>query len=151
MGDPAGALAQDVIDIPDHDNPAWHLTQGNRLQCACHYLWLVDNLLDPSHLAWVHRGYFAGAGTDRTPLDLAVSASGMTSSRWLLNQPPPPFYASLVKFMGPVDRLQHYEMRYPLGGDQQERLHPGRRRRPGQRGRAQHLPHGVLQLPHAGR
>ena len=105
--------AQDVIDIPEHDNPSWHLTQGDRLHCACHYLWLVDNLLDPSHVAWVHRGSFAGASTDRTPLDLTVSASGVTSSRWLLNQPPLPFYAPLVKFNGPADRLQHYEACYP--------------------------------------
>lgn len=27
--------------------------------------------------------------------------------------PPLPFYASLVKFMGPVDRLRHHEVRCP--------------------------------------
>ena len=113
MGEPAGALTQDVIDIPDHDNPAWHLTPGDRLHCASHDLWLVDNQLDPSQVAWVHRGSFAGAGTDRTPLELSVTDTGVISSRWLLNQPPPPFYAPLVKFKGPADRLQHYEVRYP--------------------------------------
>jgi vanillate O-demethylase monooxygenase subunit len=83
------------------------------MQVACHYLLLVDNLLDPSHVAWVHRGSFAGAGTDATPLELTVAADRVVSSRWVLGQAPPPFYAPLVKFSGPADRLQHYEVRYP--------------------------------------
>ena len=113
MGDPDQALHTPIIDIPTYNNPAWHITQGESMQVACHYLWLVDNLLDPSHVAWVHRSSFAGAGTDNTPLELTVTAKGVISSRWLLNQPPPPFYAPLVKFKGNADRLQHYEVQYP--------------------------------------
>lgn len=113
MGDPAQALLQDIFEIAHYADPAWHTTTGDRLHCACNYLWLVDNLLDPSHVAWVHRSSFAGAGTDNTPLQLAVTPEGVVSSRWLLNQPPPLFYAPLVKFKGNADRLQHYEVRYP--------------------------------------
>ena len=47
-----------------------------------HYLWLVDNLLDPSHVAWVHRSSFAGAGTDNTPLQITSHADGVVASRW---------------------------------------------------------------------
>ena len=39
--------------------------------------------------------------------------NGVINSRWMLDQPPPPFYAPLVKFKGNADRLQHYEVRYP--------------------------------------
>ena len=113
FGDPALAVAQPIIDIPHHDSPHWHLTTGDRMAVACHYLLLVDNLLDPSHVAWVHRGSFAGAGTDKTPLQMDVGPDGVASWRWLLGQPPPPFYAPLVKFEGPADRLQRYEVRYP--------------------------------------
>lgn len=113
MGDPALAAANPIYEIENYDHPGWHITQGDQMQVACHYLWLVDNLLDPSHVAWVHRTSFAGAGTDNTPLELTVTPQAVVSSRWLLDQPPPPFYAPLVKFKGNADRLQHYEVRYP--------------------------------------
>lgn len=116
MGDPALADPGRILDIPTAADPGWHITQGDHMHVACHYLWVVDNLLDPSHVAWVHRGSFGGAGTDRTPLELTVLDDGVVSSRWLLDQPPPPFYAPLVKFAGHADRLQHYEMRFPSVG-----------------------------------
>jgi vanillate O-demethylase monooxygenase subunit len=99
--------------MANHGQVGWSLTKGDQLLVDCHYLWLVDNLLDPSHVAWVHRTSFAGAGTDDTPLQIAADSGGVICSRWLLDQPPPPFYAPLVKFAGNADRLQHYEVRYP--------------------------------------
>ena len=116
MGEADRAHPGDILSIPTYGDPAWHTTGGDSMQCTSNYLWLVDNLLDPSHVAWVHRGSFAGAGTDATPLDVRTIDNGVISSRWILNQPPPPFYAPLVKFQGPADRLQHYEMRYPAVG-----------------------------------
>ena len=113
MGDAALAAEHPIFEIENYGNPAWHTTRGDRMDIACHYLWMADNLLDPSHVAWVHRSSFAGAGTDNTPLQLTSSDIGVISSRWMLDQPPPPFYAPLVKFQGHADRLQHYEMRYP--------------------------------------
>ena len=116
MGDPALARDEALVDLERHDDPGWHITQGERMPVACHYLWLVDNLLDPSHVAWVHRSSFGGAGTDRTPMRIDELPEGVLCSRWMLDQPPPPFYAPLVKFAGQADRLQHYEMRYPAVG-----------------------------------
>ena len=116
MGVPDRADPQAILSIPTATDPSWHITQGDHMKVDSHYLWLVDNLLDPSHVAWVHRGSFAGGGTDRTPLELTVTENGVVSSRWLMDQPPPPFYAPLVKFAGHADRLQHYEMRYPAVG-----------------------------------
>eukprot|EP01041_Mallomonas_annulata_P012201 gene12201-25630_t len=113
MGDPSRAAANPVFEMANHGQVGWSLTKGDQLLVDCHYLWLVDNLLDPSHVAWVHRTSFAGAGTDDTPLQIAADSGGVICSRWLLDQPPPPFYAPLVKFAGNADRLQHYEVRYP--------------------------------------
>ena len=113
MGASGGTALPDIYQIDEHDNPNWHMTSGDSLLCKCNYLWLVDNLLDPSHVAWVHRSSFAGGGTDNTPMTITADASGVLVSRWMLDQPPPPFYAPLVKFTGNADRLQHYEVRYP--------------------------------------
>ncbi len=113
MGEAARANEDEIFEIENYGDPAWHTTTGDFMPIGCHYLWMADNLLDPSHVAWVHRSSFAGAGTDNTPLQLSISETGVISSRWMLDQPPPPFYAPLVKFKGHADRLQHYEMRYP--------------------------------------
>lgn len=116
MGDPALASDDAILQIEHHDDPGWNITRGDSMPVKCHYLWLADNLLDPSHVSWVHPSSFGGAGTDRTPLKIEEIADGVICSRWMLDQPPPPFYAPLVKFSGHADRLQHYEMRFPAVG-----------------------------------
>ncbi len=116
MGDADKADTGEILSIPTYGNSGWHITSGDSMRCTSNYLWLVDNLLDPSHVAWVHRGSFGGAGTDATPLEVRTIDNGVISSRWIRDQPPPPFYAPLVKFTGHADRLQHYEMRYPAVG-----------------------------------
>lgn len=113
MGDPELADEGKIINIENFDNTSWKITGGDALTCACNYLYLTDNLLDPSHVAWVHRTSFAAEGTEDTPLTSTVLEDGLVVSRWLYNRPPPPFYAPLVEFEGNADRLQHYEVRYP--------------------------------------
>lgn len=116
MGDAAEADPAKIIMIDNHDSPGWGMTNGDSMVCACNYLWLVDNLLDPSHVAWVHVTSFAAPGTEDTPLKVETSESGALVSRWMLNRDVPPYYAPLVKFEGKCDRLQHYEVRYPSLG-----------------------------------
>lgn len=113
MGPADMARHEDIPQIDHFNDPAWHITPGDSFLCRCHYLWLVDNLLDPSHVAWVHRSSFAGGGTDKTELMITSDEQSIVCSRWIQNQDPPPFYSSLVKFSGHADRLQHYEVRYP--------------------------------------
>jgi phenylpropionate dioxygenase-like ring-hydroxylating dioxygenase large terminal subunit len=113
MGNPALADAGKIIAIENHDDPRWGLTMGGMMTCACNYLYLTDNLLDPSHVAWVHRTSFAGSGTEDTPLDIEMIDDGVVVRRWIRDVEVPPFYAPLVKFVGRCDRLQHYEVRYP--------------------------------------
>ena len=100
-------------EIENFDNPEWGYTEGGMLPIECNYLWVVDNLLDPSHVAWVHVTSFAGSGTDDQPLDLEKTENGVIVSRWIYDQPPSPYYKDLVKFEGNCDRKQHYEMCIP--------------------------------------
>jgi len=102
-----------LLFIENAEDPAWHITSGDFLDCRCNYLYLVDNLLDPSHVAWVHKDSFAAKGTEDTPLDVQESEDGLIVSRWINNCDAPPFYQPLLKFSGKCDRLQHYEVRYP--------------------------------------
>jgi len=113
MGDPARANPDEIFKIENFDNPDWGYTDGGILPIGCNYLWVVDNLLDPSHVAWVHVTSFAGGGTDDQPLDLEKTENGVIVSRWIYDQPASPYYKDLLKFEGNCDRKQHYEMFIP--------------------------------------
>lgn len=113
MGDPDKADRDLIIDIPNFDNPNWGKTPKGAMEMACHYLYITDNLLDPSHVAWVHLTSFAGAGTDNRPLDLEESDAGVIVSRWIHDEEPAPYYKPLLPFGPHCDRKQHYECRLP--------------------------------------
>jgi vanillate O-demethylase monooxygenase subunit len=113
MGNPSLADPDTIFPIENFDDPDWGYTDGGVLDIDCNYLWIADNLLDPSHVAWVHLTSFAGAGTDDQPLEISRTDRGVIVSRWIYGQPPSPYYAGLVKFAGAADRLQHYEMCFP--------------------------------------
>ena len=116
MGDPELANSDDIFEIENFDNPSWGLTDGGVMDIDCNFIWICDNLLDPSHVAWVHVSSFAGAGTDDEPLDLTKTDRGVIVSRWIPDRAPSPYYANLVEFEGHCDRLQHYEMCLPAIG-----------------------------------
>ena len=113
MGDAEKAAQTPLIDIPDYDNPAWGRTDCGALDIACNYLWITDNLLDPSHVAWVHLTSFAGAGTDNVPLNITEGPDRVIVWRWIRDRPAPPYYAPFLAFQGNCDRKQHYECRVP--------------------------------------
>lgn len=113
MGDEGRANPDEIFEIENFDNPDWGCTDGGVLPIECHYLWVVDNLLDPSHVAWVHVSSFAGGGTDSAPLDMEKTDRGVIVSRWIYDQPASPYYKDLIRFAGNCDRKQHYEMCLP--------------------------------------
>ena len=112
-GDPETADRDLIIDIPSFDAPDWGRTPKGAMSMACHYLYVTDNLLDPSHVAWVHLTSFAGAGTDDLPLDLEEAEDRVVVSRWIHDEPAPPYYAPILPFGPKCDRKQHYECRLP--------------------------------------
>ena len=113
MGQPELADEAKILQLADFDDPGWGLTDGGMLECQCHYLYLLDNLLDPSHVAWVHQTSFASAGTEDVPLVIEDTESGVLVSRWIKDIDPPPYYADMLPFKGKVDRLQYYEAVMP--------------------------------------
>lgn len=113
MGEPQKADPNTIIDIPHFDDKSWGKTPKGAMSMKAHYLYIIDNLLDPSHVAWVHLTSFAGAGTDNRPLDLEETADGVIVSRWVLDEQAPPYYKDMLPFGPTCDRKQHYECRLP--------------------------------------
>ena len=113
MGDPALADAADIIDIPNFDNPEWGINRGAAMELQCNYLLMCDNLLDPTHVAWVHQDSFAQSAAKDTPLQITQTNTGYIVHRWMMDVEPAPFYKKIIPFEGNCDRLQHYEVRFP--------------------------------------
>jgi phenylpropionate dioxygenase-like ring-hydroxylating dioxygenase large terminal subunit len=113
MGAPEAANVDDIFVVDEWDDPAWGMNQGDAMTVACNYLYVTDNLLDPSHVAWVHPSSFGNAACESEPLKTAVTDKGVVVSRWMRDVDVAPFYARFVKFTGRCDRKQHYEVRFP--------------------------------------
>ena len=113
MGDPAKADPASIVEIPTWGDPAWGYNRGPAMRYDCNYLLITDNLLDPSHVAWVHQSSFGDTSCEAVPLQAKRDTRGMTVTRWIMDAPVAPFYRDLVPFAGNADRLQSYEVRYP--------------------------------------
>jgi vanillate O-demethylase monooxygenase subunit len=113
MGDAALADPRSIFEVDHWGDPEWGCTPIDSMVVACNYLYITDNLLDPSHVAWVHATSFGDAACATTPLKTTVLSNGVAVSRWMLDVEVAPFYAKFVKFAGNADRQQHYEVRFP--------------------------------------
>ncbi|MDS1139560.1 aromatic ring-hydroxylating dioxygenase subunit alpha [Pusillimonas sp. SM2304] len=113
MGDSAQADPADIVQVAHWGDPAWGVNRGDAMLVQCNYLYLTDNLLDPSHVSWVHQTSFGNASMIGEPLKTQVNDDGVLVSRWMRNVEVAPFYAKFVKFDGNCDRKQHYEVRVP--------------------------------------
>ncbi len=113
MGAPDLADSSTIMDVAHWGDPNWGVTSGDAMTVDCNYLLLTDNLLDPSHVAWVHPTSFAGADCDTQAVDVSVTDLGVIASRWMRSVLVAPLYVPFVAFEGLCDRLQHYEVRYP--------------------------------------
>jgi vanillate O-demethylase monooxygenase subunit len=113
MGDAAKADPSEIFRVEHFDDPSWGINRGESMVLNCNYLYMTDNLLDPSHVAWVHQSSFASSACEETPLETTVREDGVTVWRWMIDSDPAPFYAPFLQFEGRTDRKQHYEVRYP--------------------------------------
>ncbi len=113
MGEADRADPSLIPHIAEYGNPTWGINQGDAMTVECNYLYMTDNLLDPSHVAWVHRSSFGNSACENEPLTTTVIDNGVIVSRWMYDTEVAPFYARFVKFQGHCDRKQHYEVRYP--------------------------------------
>ena len=116
IGDAEKADEKMIPDYPFHNDAVNWPHIHDMMPVKCHYLMLVDNLLDATHLAYVHPESVGGSAPSvhmvaKNSLD--ATDNGITLSREMSNAPPPPVYNNCVPFPGMIDRWQEFEFIAP--------------------------------------
>lgn len=107
MGDPALADPALIEDFHWMDDPAWRF-KGERLELPGNYLLLVDNLLDLTHLQFVHATTLGTSAIAANPIKTERDGNRVRVTRWILDSPTPPFFQRAGGFGSEVhvDRWQ---------------------------------------------
>ena len=113
-GDPALADPAAIPDYPYHDDPDWPFL-SQHFEIGCNYQLLTDNLLDPSHVIYVHVGTIGGHADARMTIHDSFERSddSLLLTRWTLDSQPPPTFQAAGEFTGRVDRWQQFRFVAP--------------------------------------
>ncbi len=110
------AQAADEALIPDLfwlDDPGWTPSAGY-IHINADYRLLVDNLLDLTHVTYLHTRTIAGDPSEGlVPVKTERDGDTVTVGRWMLDTAAPPMFAEAGGFTGNVDRWQLITWRPP--------------------------------------
>jgi vanillate monooxygenase len=112
MGDPAQADPVMAYDWHWNTDAGWTAVHGYH-HVAGHYQLVVDNLLDLTHLAIVHKTTLAGPGLMENPLQVMPEGDVVRSLRVMKNVDASPVLTVYKKPTGKIDRIQEAEFRAP--------------------------------------
>ncbi|MGE0735876.1 MAG: Rieske 2Fe-2S domain-containing protein [Alphaproteobacteria bacterium] len=106
MGDPALADESKIPEIWRNNHPEWDVVCGDCIPVKGNYRLVADNLLDPSHVSFLHKSTLGTADVADIPQDTEQFGHNVRVTRWILDRAPAPVYARLGGFKGNVDRWQ---------------------------------------------
>ena len=109
MGDPQRA---DPALIPNWwwaEHPDWAFTQPAQIHVKCNYQLIADNVLDVTHLAYVHATSIGASSITEFPASVEREERLVRLTRWIRDRPAPPLYQKAGGFPGNVDRWQIVE------------------------------------------
>jgi phenylpropionate dioxygenase-like ring-hydroxylating dioxygenase large terminal subunit len=115
MGDEEKADESLIMDVPHFNDKDWSINRGPSMTIDCHYQVYTDNLLDPSHVSFVHPTTLAGKNQsgEEVPIEVNSDDITITASRWTLDGEPAPIFELFHKYSNKVDRLQSYQLHLP--------------------------------------
>jgi vanillate monooxygenase len=106
MGEPARAEEAFIPDFPENNGPGWAASGAHRMVEA-NYQLVVDNLLDLTHLTFVHKSTLAGPGIQENPLQVRIDGDRVVARREMRGVDPAPIFRTLRNFPGKIDRFQN--------------------------------------------
>ncbi|MEZ5729121.1 MAG: aromatic ring-hydroxylating dioxygenase subunit alpha [Burkholderiaceae bacterium] len=112
MGDPMLANPDDILDFFWHDSPDWRYKPGYLHYDAAYEL-IVDNLLDFSHLSFVHPNTLGTSANAAVRPKIEHRDGGLRISHWHADIEMPPNHKRVAPFSGRVDRWQVYTWDLP--------------------------------------
>ena len=113
LGDPKQADISKMFNVPQYGQEGWHAVQGGVLRIECNYLSLVENLLDPAHVTFVHKSTLGTPAGASIPVNNEYGDNSISVWRWIPNAPPIPLFANFAKMTGQVDRWHYYDYTPP--------------------------------------
>ena len=108
MGEPSLARENDILDWPYLDSPDWSY-KPSYIHYKANYLLVIDNLLDFSHLSFVHENTIGSASLAETRAHIDQTPFGMRITRILDNDIPPAFVKKFRDVGERVDRWNIYD------------------------------------------
>ena len=111
FGDADKADPDLIPDCHQNDSPEWACVP-RYASFKANYLLVLDNLLDFSHLSFVHENSLGGSrNIAEVNPKIEKTERGLKLTRWYLNEPEfAPYLKGHERFEGPVDRWNIYHM-----------------------------------------
>jgi vanillate monooxygenase len=109
------ALADPTLipDFGENVKPGWTGVHG-RLYVKGNYQLLIDNILDLTHVVFVHKTTLAGGGVTEAPLEVSIDGDVVRAQRLMRNVDTAPIYKAARNLHGKIDRWQFLEFRPPI-------------------------------------
>jgi phenylpropionate dioxygenase-like ring-hydroxylating dioxygenase large terminal subunit len=107
LGEAAKADPALIEDFHWMDDTGWRFG-GNYLHVEANYLLLVENLLDTTHLPFLHPSTLGTDAFAKSEFEVTREGDRIRVARWLMDQPPAPFHKQMGGFPDGmnVDRWQ---------------------------------------------
>jgi vanillate O-demethylase monooxygenase subunit len=116
MGNPELSDDSKILSNPEHSTRGW-TWRGVYMHVAANWQLIVDNILDLTHLAYVHAGTIGGNAESHFAAKNQVNFDShkVQLVRHLPNSVPPATYTKAGKFNGLVDRWQEVDFEPRMG------------------------------------
>jgi phenylpropionate dioxygenase-like ring-hydroxylating dioxygenase large terminal subunit len=106
MGDRDKADESLAPDFVENVGPAW-APAHDYLHIEANWQLIIDNLLDLTHLTFVHKSTLASPGIQENPLTVTVDGDRLSARREMMNVDPAPIFRTIREFPGNIDRFQN--------------------------------------------
>jgi phenylpropionate dioxygenase-like ring-hydroxylating dioxygenase large terminal subunit len=113
MGDPALADPAKILKIERYGQPGWAMIQDQYQYHRTNFINIAENLVDPAHTTYVHKGTIGNPAAENVPVTVEVGKNPqgldyVLAYRWIKDAEAPPIDKKLGGFTGLVDRCQYY-------------------------------------------
>ena len=95
-----------IPDFFENSDPAW-AAECDYTHLEANWQLIVDNLLDLTHLTFVHKTTLASSGIQENPLIVTQEGDVVRARREMPNVEPAPIFRTMRNFAGNIDRFQN--------------------------------------------